>query len=178
MFKRRTYITGLFAVILLSAAGYVLSVRIQGNFYPITPAEAYRSAQPDSDNLTHYVKKYGIRSVLNLRGRHPGERWYEEEMAASAKLGLQHYDVALSASSEPTDAEVGQLLEIFKTAPRPLLIHCQAGADRSGLAAAMWKVVVDKEPKGVASKQLSLRYGHVPFGENLAMDRFFERWNP
>ncbi len=181
MFKRRTlrsYSIWLLAVILLSVAGYIVSVRVQGNFYPITPGEAYRSAQPDSDNLAHYVKKYKIRSVLNLRGRHPDESWYVEEMAASAKLGLQHYDVALSASQEPTDAEAGQLLEIFKTAPRPLLIHCQAGADRSGLAAAMWKVVVDKDPKSVASKQLSLRYGHVPFGETQAMDRFFERWNP
>jgi len=181
MFKRRTlrsYSIWILAVILLSAAGYIVSVRVQGNFHPITPGEAYRSAQPDGDDLAGYVKKYGIRSVLNLRGQHVGEGWYDEELAASAKLGLQHYDIALSASHELSGADVGQLLEIFKTAPRPLLIHCQAGADRSGLAAAMWKVVVDKDPKGVASKQLSLRYGHVPFGETQAMDRFFERWNP
>lgn len=181
MLKRRTfrfYSVWLFAVILLSAAGYIVSVRVQGNFHPITPGEAYRSAQPDGDNLTKCVKSYGVRSVLNLRGRHMGEGWYDDEMAASAKLGLRHYDVALSASHELTETEVGQLLEIFKTAPRPLLIHCQAGADRSGLVAAMWKVIVDKEPKEVAAKQLSLRYGHVPFGENQAMDRFFEKWTP
>jgi hypothetical protein len=42
----------------------------------------------------------------------------------------------------------------------------------------MWKVIVDKEPKPEARKQLSILYGHFPLGETSAMDRFFEKWNP
>jgi undecaprenyl-diphosphatase len=99
-------------------------------------------------------------------------------VATCAKLDVTHYDVSLSSDHELTEAEVRQLLDIFNTAPRPILIHCQAGADRSGLVAAMWKVVVDKEPKDLAAQQLSLRYGHFPIGETTAMDRFFEKWNP
>lgn len=178
MTKQRKYILGILAVIFLSIIGYVLSVKIQGNFYPITSAEAYRSGQLDNDKLAEYVKRYNIRSVLNLRGKHAGESWYEEEVAMSAKLDLTHYDVSLSSDHELTDSEVRQLMDIFQEAPRPILIHCQAGADRSGLVAAMWKVVVDGEPKELAAKQLSLRYGHLPFGANCAMDRFFEKWNP
>lgn len=174
----RRYIIGVLVAVLLSAAGTVLVVKEQGNFHPITAGEAYRSGQPDRDRLARFVRDYRIRSVLNLRGAHPGERWYDEEVAACAGLSVAHYDVALSASHEPTAVEARQLADIFTTAPRPLLIHCQAGADRSGLAAAMWKVIVDKEPKAKARKQLSLWYGHMPFGENQAMDRFFEKWNP
>ncbi len=164
------------AVLLL--AGYILVVNLQGNFHPITPGEAYRSGQPDEHMLAQYKEQYKIKSVLNLRGSHPGESWYEEEMAASAKLNLVHYDVTLSSSQELTDAAVRQLLEVFRTAPRPILIHCQAGADRSGLVAAMWKVVVNKMPKADAKKELSLLYGHIALGENRAMDRFFEKWQP
>jgi len=174
----RSYSLWLLAVLLLSIGGYITAVKIQGNFYPVTPGEAYRSAQPDGGDLTKYAEHYGIKSVLNLRGKHVGEGWYDEEMAACAKLGIQHYDIALSASHELDDGDVSQLREIFKTAPRPLLIHCQAGADRSGVVAAMWKVIVDKEPKEVASQQLSLRYGHLPFGNTQAMDRFFKKWKP
>jgi undecaprenyl-diphosphatase len=178
MAKRRKYIIGILTVILLSVIGYILYVKIQGNFHAITPAEAYRSGQLDNHKLAEYVKQYNIRSILNLRGKHSGESWYEEEVATCAKLDVTHYDVSLSSDHELTEAEVGQLLDIFSTAPRPILIHCQAGADRSGLVAAMWKVVVDKEPKDVAAQQLSLRYGHFPVGETHAMDRFFEKWSP
>jgi undecaprenyl-diphosphatase len=166
------------AAVVLLLAGYVLAVNLQGNFHPITPGEAYRSGQPDDHMLAQYKEQYKIKSVLNLRGSHPGESWYEEELAASTRLNLVHYDVSLSASSELKDAEVRQLMDIFRTAPRPILIHCQAGADRSGLVAAMWKVAVNKMPKAEARKQLSLWYGHLAVGEKRAMDSFFEKWNP
>ena len=47
-----------------------------------------------------------------------------------------------------------------------------------GLVAAMLKVIVDKEPKSEAKKQLSILYGHVPLLGRAAKDRFFEEWNP
>ena len=178
MMKQFKYVIAVSAVIILLAIGYVLFVKVQGNFHPITPAEAYRSGQLGNDKLMEYVKRYNIKSILNLRGKHMGERWYEDEVTVSAKLDLPHYDVGLSADHELTDSEVRQLLDIFHDAPRPILIHCQSGADRSGLVAAMWKVVVDKAPKDMAAQQLSLWYGHIPFGDNTAMDRFFEKWTP
>ena len=42
----------------------------------------------------------------------------------------------------------------------------------------MWKVFVDKQPKAEARKQLSIFYGHVPIGKTIAMDRFFQSWDP
>jgi len=178
MVKQQKYSIAVLAIIVFLVIGYILSVKVQGNFHSITPAEAYRSGQLDNDKLAEYVRQYNIRSILNLRGRHSGEGWYDDEVSVSSKLDIAHYDVSLSSDHELTDSEVHQLMDIFQKAPRPILIHCQAGADRSGLVAAMWKVVVDKEPKDSAAKQLSLRYGHIPIGDNSAMDRFFEKWNP
>ncbi len=178
MVKWLKYVGATLAALVLFLAGYILAVNLQGNFHPITPGEAYRSGQPNEHMLSQYKERYNIKSVLNLRGSHPGESWYEEELAASAKLNLVHYDVTLSSSQELTDAAVRQLMDIFRTAPRPILIHCQAGADRSGLVAAMWKVAVNKMPKAEAKKELSLLYGHIALGENRAMDRFFEKWEP
>jgi protein tyrosine/serine phosphatase len=178
MLKRLRNTGVVLAVAILIMAGYVLAVNIQGNFHPITPGEAYRSGQLNSNKLARCVEQYKIKSVLNLRGSHPGEDWYEDELAASSKLQLVHYDISLSASHELTEADVRKLIGIFKTAPRPVLIHCQAGADRSGLVAAMWQVVVDKVSKAEAKKQLSLWYGHIAIGEKRAMDNSFEKWNP
>ena len=175
--RLRFFIVALVLFSLLTAT-YFLYMKEQGNFHTITENEAYRSAQLDRDELDYYIKKYNIKSIINLRGRNSDKPWYQEEIKVSAEHKMAHYDLALSANREPSEEDVLKLMEIFKYAPRPVLIHCQAGADRSGLAAAMWKVVVDKKSKLEARKQLSILYGHIPIGKTSAMDSFFQKWNP
>ena len=165
-------------VVVCVGSSYFIYMEEQGNFHPITESEAYRSAILDRDELENYVKEYNIKSIVNLLGEKAKETWYQEEIEVSAKYNVKHYDLSLPALREPNEEEVQRLVEIFKTAPRPVLIHCKAGADRSGLAAAMWRVVIDKEPKSTAGKHLSVWYGHIPVGNTIAMDRFFEKWNP
>jgi undecaprenyl-diphosphatase len=173
---RKVFIAAILLV--LFPAGYALTMWEQGNFHEITKGEAYRSAQLNRDEFEYYIKKYHIRSVLNLRGQNSGESWYKDELKVSADHHLVHYDISLSASREPDGEAMQKLLTVFREAPRPILIHCKAGADRSGLVGAMWKVIVDHEPKSVACKQLFILYGHIPLGETSAMDRFFEKWKP
>ncbi len=167
----------IFTIVFL-IAGYFLYMEEQGNFHQVTPGEAYRSAQLDGDEFKYYIKKYHIKSVVNLRGKNADAPWYKEETEACAEQNVRHFDIPLSATDEPKEEDIRRLIEIFISAPRPLLMHCQAGADRSGLAAAIWKVVVDHEPKSEAGKQLSLLYGHMPIGKTTILDRFFENWAP
>jgi len=174
----RIFIAALVLLMLPPAGYFGVYMRVQGNFHAITPGEAYRSAKLDSGKLEHYIKKYNIRSIVNLIGEDPRKAWYQEELRVSAKHKIRHYDLTLSATEPPSKEATRRLVWIFRTAPRPVLIHCKGGSDRSGLAAAMWKVYVDKEPKSKARKQLSILYGHFPFGETSAMDRFFEHLDP
>ena len=174
----RIFIAAVVLLMLLPAGYFGVYMPVQGNFHPITPGEAYRSAKLDRDKLEYYIKKYNIKSIVNLIGEDPRKPWYQEELQVSAEHNIKHYDITLSATQEPTDEDVRKLVEIFQHAPRPVLIHCKGGSDRSGLAAAMWKVIVDKEPKSEARKQLSILYGHLPLGKTSAMDHFFEQWEP
>lgn len=158
--------------------GYAVIVTKGDNFHVVTEGKAFRSAQLGSEALAGYIKQYNIQSVVNLRDGHSDEAWYKEEVAVCNMLGVQHYDVRLSSTRMPKPESIHQLIAVFKSAPRPVLIHCQGGADRTGLASAIWKVVVDKESKTEGKKQLSLRFGHLPFGKASAMDRFFKEWEP
>ncbi|GBE00115.1 hypothetical protein BMS3Abin07_02162 [bacterium BMS3Abin07] len=178
MLRRRKFIVVIPVLLALLVASYFLYIEEQGNFYAITPGEAYRSGQLDRDELEYYIGRYHINSILNLRGSNPDAQWYIEEVKVSKELNVRHYDISLSATSEPGDKDVQRLMEVFKSAPRPILIHCKGGADRSGLVAAMWKVIVDGESKSVAESQLSILYGHIPVAGTIAMDRFFEKWVP
>lgn len=178
----KRFITG-FSIFLLLVAVGLLYVIEHGNFHAITAGEAYRSGQLDSSRLAYYIKKHNIKSVLNLRGNvasdgHSVAQWYLDEKRVSAEHGAKHYDIYLSSTSEPEKEDVAKLMEFFRTAPRPVLIHCKSGADRTGLIASMWKVVVDKEPKSEAEKQLTILYGHFSVGPAAAMDRFFDSWQP
>lgn len=158
----------------------VLSLWVQenDNFHPITRGEAYRSAQLHPRELRQYLVKYGIKSVLNLRGRQEQAAWYRQELRVCTDMDVGHYDVTLSAYRAPRQEDTRRLLTVFREAPRPILIHCQGGADRTGVVAAMWKVVVNKKDKSEAARQLSLRYGHLPWGSKTVLDRFFADWNP
>jgi protein tyrosine phosphatase (PTP) superfamily phosphohydrolase (DUF442 family) len=148
----------------------------QGNFHPITPGKAYRSAQLDRDELEYYIGKYGISSVINLRGRQNDDISYSDEIKVCRERHIAHYDLALSAGKSPRMSSINELLAMFEKAPRPVLIHCRAGADRAGLAAALWKMVVDGATKAEAKKQLSLWYGHLPLGPTQALDAFLEKY--
>jgi len=173
--RKLCWILGMIALACLARFWYLEE---QGNFHAITPGEAYRSSQMDRDELEHYIRKYAICSVINLQGRHDGKGWYTEENDVCRETGIRHYDLNMTSDQAPSESEIKALLDIYETAPRPVLIHCQAGADRSGLAAALWKVAVDGAPKSEAQKQLSVLLGHVPIGPTRALDEFIENWHP
>ena len=175
----RSLITSLSALLLVAAlagawAGYL---NLSGNFHEVVPQEVYRSAQLSSEQLLEILREKNIRTVVNLRGPFPGQAWFDDEVAVTQRAGARHISLPLSANSEPDDALVGELVNILRTAPKPIIIHCQAGADRTGLASALYQLEVTHLPAAEADKQLSFRYGHFPWlaSHTGAMDRAYWR---
>lgn len=157
----------------LAVAGAVWwAIQGDGNVHVLEPGVAIRSAQPTGDRLADIVRTYGVRSVVNLRGPNAGQPWYDEEMAASRSLGLAHVDIALSARQELTPAQLDAVLARVAQAPRPVLIHCNGGADRTGLVSAAW-VWARGGTADDAGRELTVRYGHFPWlgSRSVAMDR-------
>jgi protein tyrosine/serine phosphatase len=50
----------------------------------------------------------------------------------------------------------------MQDAPKPALIHCRHGADRAGLASALYRFNVSGDTQKQAKSQLRSRYGHLP----------------
>lgn len=161
--------------LMLSVTGIYFAYNnwLTGNFHTVTTGQAYRCRQPDKKRLNSYIKKYKIKSILNLRGDEPGAEWYEDEIKVSKENNIIRLDLELPALKEPEDKDIETIIKFLKTAPRPVLIHCLGGSDRSGLISAVWKTVIEKTPRFEAEKQLSILYGHMPFGKARAMDRWF-----
>jgi protein tyrosine/serine phosphatase len=161
----------------VSGGSYFVYIHGSGNFHPIVEGQAYRSAQLNPIQLVQYIKAYKIRSILNLRGLNIGSAWYEKERWAAEKLHVKLLDYGISANHDVSEADIDALLSIIRNAPKPILIHCKAGADRSGLVAALYLYSMEGNTAEEASKQLSVSYGHIPmWSSTQAMDRTFWRY--
>ncbi len=84
----------------------------------------------------------------------------------------------LSAENELKSSQLRELLMLLLGAPKPMLIQSTSGADRSGLAAAIFKYAIASRSVEEAKGQLSIRYAHVPslWRGTGAMDASFQRF--
>jgi len=158
-----------------SAGAYWGVIQYDGNFHAVEEGALYRSAQLNKDELQRAVREHGIRAILNLRGAHSGEAWYDDEIAVANALGVAHYDYGLSAHRFVSNNQIIDLLGIMRGAPKPLLVHCKSGADRSGLVAALYRLVIEGKSATEADAQLTIVYGHFPYltSRTSAMDESF-----
>lgn len=159
----------------ITLGGWALGIRAAGNLHEVERSQLYRSAQPGSSFLREIIDRYGIRTVINLRGPNPGAKWYRDEIHVADSKGVTHIDIAMSAGKEPDPATINRLLDAFKSARKPILVHCEAGADRSGLASAIYELRIAHRPASQAARQLSFFYGHFPWlmSRTVAMNNTF-----
>lgn len=158
-----------------SGGAYWGVLESHGNFHVVKEGTFYRSAQLDQEELRRVIRDHQIRSVLNLRGAHPGQGWYDDEIAVAQELRVAHYDYGLSAYRFVTKRQIGEVLDIIRNAPKPLLVHCKSGADRAGLVSALYRFAEEGTSADQAGQQLSMIYGHFPYltSRSKAMDDSF-----
>ena len=110
------------------------------NFHWIVPGEAARAAQAWAGFLGPFLTRHGIKALINLRGPNPRYGWWRYETRVTQASGARHIDVTLDSRSLPTRAMLASLFDAFDTAPRPFLVKCSGGQDRTSLAAALYLI--------------------------------------
>jgi protein tyrosine/serine phosphatase len=143
------------------------------NFAEIAPG-AYRANHPTHERFDDYAKM-GIKTILNLRGANRNSH-YKFEAETCAKLGLELIDIPLSARNAPTKERLLEVIDLLPRLNRPFLMHCKSGADRTGLVAALYLMVVEGRGVEQAKKQLSLRFLHLSFTSTGILDYILWRY--
>jgi protein tyrosine/serine phosphatase len=110
------------------------------NFHWIVPGEAARAAQAWAGGLRPFLEKRGIKALINLRGRNDDLSWWRSETRATQAAGIAHLDAMLDSRKLPSRAMLLRLIECFDAAPRPFLLKCSGGQDRTSFAAAVYIV--------------------------------------
>lgn len=139
------------------------------NFGIVDDRKIYRCAQPSKRFLRRLIDEHGIKTIAVLKSSISA---FEVEMASSEKVRIVH--LKMSRHNEPSEETVVRFLEIVKESPnRPVLIHCEAGADRTGLMIAIKRVEIDGWPLKEAKKEM-LYYRHIPIFAPMPQ-RFLEK---
>jgi hypothetical protein len=134
------------------------------NFHWVIPGEAARAMQAWAGGLSSFLKRRGIRAIINLRGRNDDLGWWKKETAIAKSAGVAHLDAMLDSRKLPTRDMLVQLIAAFDAAPRPFMLKCSGGQDRTSFAAALYIIHRDGwSAMAAASKQFApLPYLHFP----------------
>jgi protein tyrosine phosphatase (PTP) superfamily phosphohydrolase (DUF442 family) len=144
------------------------------NGYQVSPG-LYRSAQPTAAGLKN-LKERGVKTVVTLRAFH-------SDRQAAGDTGLVCESISMLAW-EPTEKDVVRFLKLASDPDKsPVLVHCQYGADRTGLMCAVYRVAVEGWTKEAAIEEMKHeRYGFhklwvniPPWIEKLDIDKIREQ---
>jgi protein tyrosine/serine phosphatase len=167
-----------FSAVPLAVLGFCVGLRFSENVHVVAPGLVYRSAQLLPEELEAVIAEYGIRSVISLAPPEPEQSWYRGEISITSANKIARYEIPLSRGVRPTTDQLQHVLSALQKAPKPVLLHSQSGADRAGLAAAIFQYAIASRPASEAGQQLSIRYGHFPsiLPETAAMDASFDEF--
>lgn len=128
-----------------------IKVKDARNCYRLSP-ELYRSGQPGGDGFKA-LEKLGLKSVLNLRE-------YHSDADEAKHTGLRLYRIKLAAG-KVTREELMDCLLVISRAPKPVLVHCWHGSDRTGIVCAAYRIVMQGwTPEKALEELMDERFGH------------------
>ena len=136
------------------------------NLHRITPT-LYRSAQLSKDDVPQ-LQKLGIKKVISFRAFHS-----DSEIMAGSGITMQRIPIN---TWNIRDDDMVTALKALREVERdgPVLIHCQHGADRTGLVSALYRVVYQGWSKEQALDELQHGgYGFHAIWQNIT--RYLQR---
>lgn len=161
-----------------SAGGYYYWVHVNYRFMTITEGRVYKSAQMPPADLKERVKKYGIRTVIDLR--HPGP-WTDAERQAMQDVGVRYFSIP--SRQVPADDVVKKFLAVMdETMANPdyqaVLIHCKDGTGRAPLFSSLYRVEYEGWSNEAARNEIYWETGMGNFATDSRKGRFILGYVP
>ena len=138
------------------------------NLYEIAPG-VWRSNQPSPARVKRYAQM-GITTILSLRGEKETSFNLLEQQACD-RYGIRLISTKVLTARRPSPAyKYVEFLDLLASLEKPFLIHCKSGADRTGMAAALYLLHCEGASIEEAQKMLSLRFMHLKSGSAGVLD--------
>jgi len=119
----------------------------------------HRGAQPTPEGFAE-LKRIGVKTVIDLRALHSDQYKLQG-------TGLQYVRIYCKAW-HPEDEDVVKFLQVVRDPKnQPVFVHCQHGADRTGMMVAAYRVVEQGWSVEDAAKELD-RFGFHTIWTDIA----------
>jgi predicted protein tyrosine phosphatase len=148
--KKNNKIIGfsILAVILFFVGKEIYDMNINHNFETITKGKVYKSGVIPPEELESYVKKYKIKSIVDLRfpgttdlknnPEIPAELSAEQEAVAKIK-GVNYFNNG--SDQVPKQENLDLFFKVMDNKENyPVLIHCYHGIGRAEMYAALYRI--------------------------------------
>lgn len=135
-------------VVLVLGGKYVYDVNINYNFKTITENKVYKSGVIPPDEIEKYVKKYNLKSIIDLRFPQSLDEinnpeipieLINEKKSVEKIEGVKYFNVG--SEQVPDQKTLDSFFEILDDSTNyPLLIHCYHGEGRAPLFSALYRI--------------------------------------
>lgn len=116
-------------------------------FGVVEPGKIYRSGEFRTAALARLHREHGIKTIIDFGAHEPGSPDERREQAAADALGIQRFVLRLEGDATGNLNIYPRALEIMNDPARqPVLVHCSAGAQRTGCAIALYRHFSKKTP--------------------------------
>ena len=136
------------------------------NFCVVTPGVLWRAESPTRSDA-QWLVAHGVRTVISLqldvRRSFESARLDPGIVRSVTYYRVRNFAATQVLTHRHLDDHVAEVLAIIQQAPKPVLISCRAGVDRTGVIAAAYRVLVDGMSREKAIKE---------------MDGFHSPWDP
>ena len=138
----------LLAIVLIFVGKYVYDMNINHNFETITEGKVYKSGVIPPNEIADYVKKYKIKSIVDLR--YPGTQDLVNNPEIPAELTAEKEAVAKiegvnyfnnGSDQVPQQKNLDAFFKIMDNKDNyPVLIHCYHGTGRAEMYSAIYRI--------------------------------------
>ncbi|MBL8746515.1 MAG: tyrosine-protein phosphatase [Phycisphaerae bacterium] len=172
------------AAVVAALVGVVFLVKwlrhhvVPRNFGVVEPGCIFRSGRLTPRMIRRVRREHGIRTIIDL-GAYPAGTPEEQLMQRTAEeLGLTRYvmrGVIGNATGNP-NVYLRAIRLLADESSHPVLIHCAAGAERTGAAVILFRHLVQGKPIDEVYKE-ALCFKHDP-AKNRELRGYVERHAP
>jgi len=148
MSTKKKIIIALVVVVFGITGKYVYDRHINHNFMTITEGKVYKSGVIPPDEIADYVKKYKIKSIVDLRFPGTGDDVNNPEVPAEltaekeavAKIpGVNYFNNG--SDQVPKQENLDSFFKIMDNQDNyPVLIHCYHGIGRAQMYSALYRI--------------------------------------
>ena len=147
--------------------GFIRYHVIPKKFGVVVPGHIYRSGQISASLIKKTLTKYNIRIIVDLTSADPDNHDKQAEKQAAAELNIKVLRFPMSGNGTGDVNDYASAVAAIANAEKqnlPVLVHCAAGAARTGGVIATYRLLVQKIDPNIVEDEME-KYGY-PIHDN------------